>query len=139
MIPFSRDDILPRLKLPEFLQNLMGGIGPNANSGEAGRHDPITLQLSDVWPASVEPTAAYPIKSAKIARMDADTTFSGDRSLSPESLLSAYANGIFPMADPNGRIAWYSADPRGIIPLDRFHVSRHAAAFGEETAGIRRV
>lgn len=54
--------------------------------------------------------------------MDADLTHTGDGMLSPESLLSAYANGIFPMADASGRIAWYSADPRGIIPLDGFHV-----------------
>lgn len=39
-------------------------------------------------------------------------------------LLSAYAGGWFPMAGDDGRIRWYSPDPRGIIPLDGFHVSR---------------
>jgi leucyl/phenylalanyl-tRNA---protein transferase len=43
--------------------------------------------------------------------------------LDPESLLSAYAQGVFPMADPGGAIHWYSADPRGILPLDHFHIS----------------
>ena len=43
--------------------------------------------------------------------------------LDPESLLSAYAQGAFPMADRDGKIRWYTADPRGVIPLDdRFHV-----------------
>jgi leucyl/phenylalanyl-tRNA--protein transferase len=43
--------------------------------------------------------------------------------LDPETLLSAYAQGIFPMADRDGTIRFYTADPRGIIPLDdRFHV-----------------
>ena len=43
--------------------------------------------------------------------------------LDPESLLSAYAQGAFPMADRDGVIRLYTADPRGIIPLDeRFHV-----------------
>ena len=45
-------------------------------------------------------------------------------SLDPQSLLSAYAQGAFPMADPDGVIRWYSADPRGVIPLDAFHVPR---------------
>ena len=37
-------------------------------------------------------------------------------------LLAAYASGWFPMADDEGRIAWYSPDPRAVIPLDGFHV-----------------
>lgn len=45
--------------------------------------------------------------------------------LTPELLLRAYAAGFFPMAeDRSGPIAWYSPDPRAIIPLDRFKVSR---------------
>ena len=42
--------------------------------------------------------------------------------LDPETLLSAYAQGAFPMADREGGVRWYTADPRGIFPLDRFHV-----------------
>jgi leucyl/phenylalanyl-tRNA---protein transferase len=41
-----------------------------------------------------------------------------------DALLSAYASGWFPMAQGPGEIRWYSPDPRGIIPLDTFHVSR---------------
>jgi leucyl/phenylalanyl-tRNA--protein transferase len=42
--------------------------------------------------------------------------------LSSERLLLAYRTGIFPWSvDP---ITWWSPDPRGIIPLDRFHASR---------------
>ena len=44
--------------------------------------------------------------------------------LSPETLLSAYAQGAFPMTDRDGRTRWYTADPRGIIPLEKFHVPR---------------
>jgi leucyl/phenylalanyl-tRNA--protein transferase len=36
-------------------------------------------------------------------------------------LLEAYCTGIFPMAMENGEIAWFSPDPRGILPLDAFH------------------
>ena len=37
-------------------------------------------------------------------------------------LLAAYASGWFPMADEAGIISWYSPDPRGVMPLDTFHV-----------------
>ena len=46
--------------------------------------------------------------------------------LTPELLLSAYAAGIFPMAEdfdsPN--VAWIDPERRGILPLDAFHVPR---------------
>jgi leucyl/phenylalanyl-tRNA--protein transferase len=44
--------------------------------------------------------------------------------LDPESLLSAYAQGAFPMADRDGIIRWYTANPRGIFPLESFHIPR---------------
>ncbi|MFZ4722721.1 MAG: leucyl/phenylalanyl-tRNA--protein transferase [Phycisphaerales bacterium] len=41
--------------------------------------------------------------------------------LSPEALLSAYANGAFPMAEPgSGRIHLYTCDPRCVFDLARF-------------------
>lgn len=43
--------------------------------------------------------------------------------LTPELLLSAYAQGMFPMAFDD-EIYWYSPDPRAILPLDGLHVSR---------------
>jgi leucyl/phenylalanyl-tRNA--protein transferase len=43
----------------------------------------------------------------------------------PSSLLvAAYREGIFPMALEDGEIGWFSPDPRGIIPVDEFHVPR---------------
>lgn len=40
----------------------------------------------------------------------------------PEVLLSAYAQGVFPMAH-DGEIQWFSPQKRGLIPLDgRFHI-----------------
>jgi leucyl/phenylalanyl-tRNA--protein transferase len=45
--------------------------------------------------------------------------------IEPDLLLAAYAAGYFPMADSrNGNIGWYSPDPRAVIPLDTFKVSR---------------
>lgn len=37
----------------------------------------------------------------------------------------AYSQGYFPMPEPlTGEILWYKPDPRAIIPLNGFHVSR---------------
>ena len=44
--------------------------------------------------------------------------------LTPELLLTAYAQGMFPMAHEDGRIYWYSPNPRAILPLDGLHVSQ---------------
>lgn len=43
---------------------------------------------------------------------------------STEMLLSAYRSGVFPMAEPDGEIYWYSPDPRCVFEFDRFHVPR---------------
>ena len=49
--------------------------------------------------------------------------------ITPEVLLKAYACGIFPMAenaeDPS--LYWIDPDDRGIVPLDRFHISARLA------------
>lgn len=47
--------------------------------------------------------------------------------LTPNVLLVAYAQGIFPMADEDGEIYWYDPDPRAILPLETFHVPRKLA------------
>ncbi len=46
--------------------------------------------------------------------------------LTPDMLLKAYAVGVFPMAEDRDDPELFWVDPRmrGIIPLDRFHVSR---------------
>ncbi len=45
--------------------------------------------------------------------------------LKPENLVLAYANGIFPMADANETIHWFSPDPRAILPLNGMHISKN--------------
>ena len=45
--------------------------------------------------------------------------------LTPEGIELAYRHGIFPMADErSGEVLWFRPDPRAVIPLDGFHVSR---------------
>ncbi|SOC39479.1 leucyl/phenylalanyl-tRNA--protein transferase [Rhizobium subbaraonis] len=49
--------------------------------------------------------------------------------ITPELLLRAYSIGLFPMADSadDPELFWVEPDMRGVIPLDRFHVSRSLA------------
>jgi leucyl/phenylalanyl-tRNA--protein transferase len=57
--------------------------------------------------------------------------------LEPATLLAAYRAGMFPMRlGRRAAIAWWSPDPRGVMPLDGFHASRslrHVRAHFEVT------
>lgn len=45
--------------------------------------------------------------------------------INPTFLLNAYRHGFFPMADPRTRrIEWYSPDPRAVLEIDEFKISR---------------
>jgi leucyl/phenylalanyl-tRNA---protein transferase len=49
-----------------------------------------------------------------------------ENQLSPQLLLRAYSMGIFPMAESKDdpTVFWVDPEIRGIIPLDKFHVSK---------------
>jgi leucyl/phenylalanyl-tRNA---protein transferase len=69
--------------------------------------------------------------------------------LTAVSVLRAYRDGFFPMACGDGRLRWFSPDPRGILPLESFRLPRGFrrvrsrlgfrvtvnSAFGEVVAG----
>jgi leucyl/phenylalanyl-tRNA--protein transferase len=45
--------------------------------------------------------------------------------LTPATVLQAYRRGAFPMGEPSSNaIEWYDPDPRAVVPLDDFHMSR---------------
>jgi leucyl/phenylalanyl-tRNA--protein transferase len=45
--------------------------------------------------------------------------------LEPSTLLAAYRSGMFPMPTrPGGPLAWWSPDPRAVLPLDGLRVTR---------------
>lgn len=48
--------------------------------------------------------------------------FGGD--LNPNRIIVAYANGIFPWYNEDDPILWWSPDPRYVIELDEFKVSK---------------
>lgn len=73
------------------------------------------------------PTSDYVFPPAEVADEDGIVAIGAD--LEPGTLLHAYCSGMFPMpVDPRASkrqlIAWWSPDPRGIVPLDRLRVSR---------------
>ncbi len=49
--------------------------------------------------------------------------------LTPEMLLYGYQMGVFPMAEDKESedVQWYAPDPRAILPLQEFHVSKTLA------------
>jgi leucyl/phenylalanyl-tRNA---protein transferase len=44
--------------------------------------------------------------------------------LTADDLIYGYINGIFPMADADGTLYWYSPDPRAIIPIATYKPSK---------------
>ncbi len=59
---------------------------------------------------------AVPVDDTGLVAVGAD--------LAPGTLLAAYRAGLFPMPMDGRRIAWFSPDPRGIVPLDAVRVTR---------------
>jgi leucyl/phenylalanyl-tRNA--protein transferase len=67
---------------------------------------------------------ALPFPDPSEARMSGLLAVGGD--LSPERLIAAYAQGVFPWYD-DPPIRWYSTDPRMLLWPDELHVSRSLA------------
>jgi leucyl/phenylalanyl-tRNA--protein transferase len=51
-----------------------------------------------------------------------------EEQLDPILLVHAYAQGIFPMADMQGKIHWYAPDPRAVLEHKNLSVSRSLRA-----------
>ena len=49
--------------------------------------------------------------------------------LTAETLVYAYATGVFPMAEETGEILWYSPDPRAIIPIQSYQPAKSLRPF----------
>jgi leucyl/phenylalanyl-tRNA---protein transferase len=59
-------------------------------------------------------------------RAGSDDVVAVGADLEPGTLLAAYRAGLFPMRVRRA-LAWWSPEPRGILPLDGFHLSRSTA------------
>ncbi|MCY3687373.1 MAG: leucyl/phenylalanyl-tRNA--protein transferase [Gammaproteobacteria bacterium] len=65
---------------------------------------------------------SFPPATLALTRPNGLLAIGGD--LRPERLLNAYRNGIFPWFDSDRPILWWSPDPRLVLRLDDFKVSR---------------
>jgi leucyl/phenylalanyl-tRNA--protein transferase len=71
---------------------------------------------------AVEPTPSrwvFPNDPAELAAAAGTGEVVGvGADLAPGTLLAAYRSGLFPMPARRGLMAWWSPDPRGVIPLE---------------------
>jgi leucyl/phenylalanyl-tRNA---protein transferase len=68
------------------------------------------------------PETRWRLPAPELADEDGIVAIGGD--LEPGTLLAAYRRGLFPMPYGRRRVAWFSPDPRAIIPLDGLRISR---------------
>lgn len=50
-----------------------------------------------------------------------------NKDFTPELVMTAYLQGVFPMGHYDGSIRWYAPDPRCVFELDNFHVPKRLA------------
>ena len=70
----------------------------------------------------LEPTSPFPDVSEALT-MDAPGLLAAGADLSPQRLLLAYQNGIFPWFSEGQPILWWSTDPRMVLHTEGFKVS----------------
>ncbi len=71
------------------------------------------------WLSGQDP---FPAVTSALAQPNGLLAVGGD--LSPDRLLDAYRQGIFPWYSKGRPILWWSPDPRMVLALDEFRVSR---------------
>jgi leucyl/phenylalanyl-tRNA--protein transferase len=91
-------------------------------NGAAVRHAGIGMQQPQRHRPVEPPTTRWALPSPRATDRDGIAAVGGD--LEPGTLLEAYRHGLFPMPFGRRRLAWFSPDPRAIIPLDGLTVSR---------------
>jgi leucyl/phenylalanyl-tRNA--protein transferase len=70
----------------------------------------------------LEPTSPFPDVSEALT-IDAPGLLAAGADLSPQRLLLAYQNGIFPWFSEGQPILWWSTDPRMVLRPERFKLS----------------
>jgi len=70
----------------------------------------------------LEPTSPFPDVSEALT-IDAPGLLAAGAALSPQRLLLAYQNGIFPWFSEGQPILWWSTDPRMVLRTERFKLS----------------
>ena len=79
------------------------------------------------WAGQLNLPNPFPPTSQALTEPNGLLAVGGD--LRPETLISAYAQGIFPWFEPGQEILWWSPDPRSVLFPDRLHISRSLNKF----------
>ncbi len=72
-------------------------------------------------------TLHTPFPAPDSALLEPNGLLAAGADLSPERLLAAYNQGIFPWFGPDQPILWWSPNPRMVLPPDQFKLSRSLA------------
>jgi len=79
----------------------------------------------NIWTDSVRPdVSANPFPPTNQALSEPNGLLAHGGDLSPETLLIAYAQGIFPWFTERQEILWWSPDPRMVLKPNEIHLSR---------------
>lgn len=79
-----------------------------------------------------DPNSPFPPLDSALAEPDGLLAFGGD--LSPQRLLNAYSQGIFPWYSDDQPILWWSPDPRMLLAVSDLRVSRSLRKFLRRTS-----
>jgi len=74
-----------------------------------------------------QPASFFPSPDAALSSPQGLLAYGGD--LSPHRLISAYQRGIFPWFSADDPILWWSPNPRAVLPIEDFHLSRSMQKF----------
>lgn len=73
-------------------------------------------------PVNEPPPSTFTFPPAASADEHGTVITGGD--LEPGTLLAAYRSGLFPMRQGSGELAWWSPDPRGVLPTAQLRVTK---------------
>lgn len=78
------------------------------------------------WSTRPQPVGDSRWEFPPVARWPDGDVIAAGADLAPATVIAAYRRGIFPMIleTPEPVLAWWSPDPRGIVPLDGLRVTR---------------
>jgi leucyl/phenylalanyl-tRNA--protein transferase len=79
------------------------------------------------WRATPVPVGDTPWHFPDVSDWPDDDLVAVGADLEPATIITAYRRGLFPMKVGSGSsqvLAWWSPDPRGVIPLDGLRVTR---------------
>jgi leucyl/phenylalanyl-tRNA--protein transferase len=78
------------------------------------------------WQSRPRPVGDSPWSFPPTSEWPDDDLIATGADLEPATLITAYRSGLFPMEirSPRRTLAWWSPNPRGIVPLERLRVTR---------------